>query len=180
MTTHFKKPWMVAILGGLMLSAGAVLAANRPAEQILSDIDAVKLPQYDGTKRGDQIYVRDFMTKRQEAASKRAKLIFELYKAAPEHERMATLMPERWGSMSPIGPQAEELSKEINDVAAHAVSPKLKLEATYYQAQLALFNARSSGTFDMSGVEAFIKLAPRIAAPPPCSTARPWPPRTTR
>ncbi|MGO9469176.1 MAG: redoxin family protein [Isosphaeraceae bacterium] len=161
MKTHFKKPWMVAILGGFMVSAGAVLAADRSADQILKDIDAVKLPQYDGTKRGDQAYVREFMTKRQEAASKRATLILELYKAAPEHERMETLLPERWGSMSPIGPQADDLTTEINDVAAHAVNPKLKLEATYYKAQLGLFKGRSAGKFDISGVDEFIKLAPK-------------------
>jgi thiol-disulfide isomerase/thioredoxin len=161
MKMHFKKPWMVAFLGGWIVSAGAVLAADRPADQILSDIDAVKVPQYDGTKRGDQAYVREFMTKRQEAASKRATLILELYKAAPEHERIATLLPERWGSMSPFGPQADELAKEINDVAANAVNPKLKLEATYFKAQFGLFKGRSSGTLDMSGVDEFIKLAPK-------------------
>jgi len=161
MKMHFKKPWMVAFLGGWIVSAGGVLAADRPADKILSDIDAVTMPQYDGTKRGDQAYVRDFMTKRQEALSKRATLILELYKAAPEHDRIATLLPERWGSMSPFGPQADELAKEIDDVSAHAANPKLKLEANFFKAQLALFKARSSGTLDMATIDGFIKLAPK-------------------
>jgi thiol-disulfide isomerase/thioredoxin len=159
--THFQKPWIFALVGGLIVSAGAVLAADRPADQILSEIDAVKLPQPDFTRRGDQAYVREFMTKRQDAESKRAALILELYKAAPDHERLATLLPERWGSIMQLGPQTDEFAQEIDDVCSRAVNPKLKLEASFFKAQRGLLNARSSGKLDMSAIDGFIKLAPK-------------------
>jgi thiol-disulfide isomerase/thioredoxin len=161
MIMPFRKPSLVALLGGWVVSAGAVLAADRPADQILSDIDAVKTPAFDNTKRGDQNYMREYMSQQRDAATKRASLILELYKAAPDNERLVRLLPERWGSMSPRGPGADELAKEIDDVAAHAASPKLKLEACYFKAQLALYNARSRGTLEMAAVDGFIKLAPK-------------------
>jgi len=161
MITHFRKPWTIAVLGGWIVSAGAVLAADRPADQIISDIDAIKVPSFDGTKRGDRAYVQEFLTKQQEAATKRSALILELYKAAPDNPRLPILLPERWGSMSPRGPQADELAKEIDDVSAHATNPKLKLDANYFKAQLSLFNAQSSGKLDMAAIDGFIKLAPK-------------------
>jgi thiol-disulfide isomerase/thioredoxin len=161
MKTYFQKHWVIAFLAGWIVSAGAVLAADRPADQILSDIDAVKAPQADPTKSGDRAYSQEFRTKLQEAASKRAKLILELYKAAPDHERLATLLPERWGTMSPVGPQADELAKEIDEVCSSAVNPKLKLEASFLKARLVLFKAQSGGTLDMPAIDGFIKLAPK-------------------
>src|SRR5262249_49090211 len=93
MKSKFRKSWMISLIGGLIVTGGAVLAADRTAEQILSDIDAVAIPQPDRAKVGDRAYVQEFMTKRQEAMSKRAGLIRELYRTAPKHERIATLLP---------------------------------------------------------------------------------------
>jgi thiol-disulfide isomerase/thioredoxin len=161
MKTQFKKHRIVAIFGGWMLAAGAVMAADRPADEILKEIDAIKSPQFDRAKSGDKAYIQEYMTKQQEAASKRGVLILELYKASPDHERLASLFPQRWQSMSPLGPQGKVLSQEIDDVYANAANPKLKLEASFFKAQLGLFNARTSGKLDLSAVDEFIKLAPK-------------------
>jgi thiol-disulfide isomerase/thioredoxin len=159
MKTHLKKPWIIALFGGWIAATGA-LAADRPVDQILAEIDAVKLPQPDVTKRGDRAYVQDFINKRQEALSKRAMLIRELYKAAPNHERIVSLLPERWGSMSPIGPQAKELDDELDEVSSQTKDPKLKFEASFFKARLAVIKGQA-GAVDMAPIESFVKLAPK-------------------
>ena len=54
-----KSTWAVVVLGGCIISAGGAAAAERSADQILKEIDAVKLPTFDATKqRGPSVYVR--------------------------------------------------------------------------------------------------------------------------
>ncbi len=161
MKTPLKKPWTVTLLGGWLVAAGAAFGADRPVDQILKDIDAVQTPQLDATKQRDRAYRQEFMTKQQEAVAKRTALTGELYKAAPDHERLATLLPERWGSMVRREANSAEFVKEIDDVRAHSPNPKLKLEATFFKALVGLIKASSGGTLDAAPIDDFIKLAPK-------------------
>jgi thiol-disulfide isomerase/thioredoxin len=161
MSKRVRCPWVVMVLGGWILSAGAALSADRTADEILKELDTVKVPTFDGTKRDDKDYIKDFLSKRQEATEKRAALILDLYKAAPDHKRIPALMTERWGSISPVGPKGDELKKEINDVLAETTSPKLKLEGSFVGARIKLIEGQSTGTPDVSAIDEFIKLAPK-------------------
>ena len=66
-------------LGCVLASAALALGADRPASDILKDIDAVKMPALDRTKIHDQAYVQEYIKKREEATKTRDKLILELY-----------------------------------------------------------------------------------------------------
>ena len=55
-----------------LIAAAAAQTAGRPAETILKDLDAVEMPKLDREKVKDQAYVRDYIARQQEAATKRA------------------------------------------------------------------------------------------------------------
>ena len=150
-------------LGCVLASAALALGADRPASEILKDIDAVKMPALDRAKVRDRTYVQEYIKQSQEAAAARSKLILELYKAAPDNERIPTLMAEKWGSTPPGGPQIEALVKEIDDVLAHTKNEKLKVEGTYFKAQAQLFKDRQDGEgkVDTTAIDAFLRLAPK-------------------
>ena len=118
------------------------------------------MPKLEQAKIRDQAYVRDYIKKQQEAATKRSELILELYKSSPDHARIPKLMVERWRSVRPTDPRANDVLKEIEDVCSHTKDPKFKLDAAFARAQFKLAKSRTSGTPDLSGIEDFVKLAP--------------------
>ena len=99
------------MLGGWLISAGAATAADRPAEEILKELKAVKPPVLDKTKTKDQAYVQDYIKQRTEAVEKRSTLILELYKADPDNKQIPTLMAECWSNMPSVGPQGRRVEQ---------------------------------------------------------------------
>ena len=94
-------------------------------------------------------------------AKKRAELILELYKVAPDHDRIPKLMAERWDTRL-AGPQVSgEIRKEIDDVLAHTQNQKLKIEAAFYRAYAVLHDRRTGKAPDVSMVEEYFELAPK-------------------
>jgi len=162
MNYRFRRVSMLS-LGCVLASAALALGADRPASDILKDIDAVKMPALDRTKVRDRVYVQEYVKQHQEATKTRDKLILELYKAAPGNERIPTLMAERWASTPPSVPQINALIKEIDDVLAHTKNDRLKVEGTYIKAQAKLFMDRQNGEgkLDTTAIDAFIRLAPK-------------------
>jgi len=160
MTRLAKISWTALVIGGWIISTGAAVAADRNAEAILKDLESVETPKLDVSKRGDSTYIREFIKKRQESMEKRAVLILELYKAAPKHEKIPTLMVERWRSVG-SGPNSDHIIKEIDQVLAQTSDPKFKIEASYAKAQKKLASSRTSGTPDLAAVDEFLKVAPK-------------------
>jgi thiol-disulfide isomerase/thioredoxin len=160
--TILKVVCLGVLLGGLICLAWPALAAERSAEAILKEIDAVKLPTLDSSKKDDRQYVRSYEIKRREAALKRARLIRELYKVAPDHERVASLLQERWNTIGlrPEMGRHDELIREIEQVVGHTKDRNLKIEASYLRAQLKLNPVSSKKSPDPAGVDDFLKLAP--------------------
>jgi thiol-disulfide isomerase/thioredoxin len=132
--------------------------ADRPAEDILKDLEAVKMPEIPAKR--DQDSIRKYITERQEALEKRGTLIFELYKAAPDNPRVPELLGERWANLPPIGPQAAEVTKEIDEVLAKTDNAKLKVEGNFVKARNTLMANRQDAAAALPAVEAFGKLAP--------------------
>ena len=87
MRTFANVTFMSVVLGvgGWAGSFSSAAGADRSAEQIIEELDDVKIPSYDASKKNDATYARQFPTKLQEATEKRAALILELYKADPDH-----------------------------------------------------------------------------------------------
>jgi len=156
-----KVTWAVLVFGasiGLAAPARA-RAADRSAEQVLAELDAVKLSElpFDRKKADDQNYMRERLAKRAEVWAKRDALILEVYKIAPSHERIPKLMYERWSHATE---HFDELFKEIDDVLARDKNPKLRIEGAYVKARAKLWVTRSSDSPDLSSFEEFAKLAP--------------------
>jgi thiol-disulfide isomerase/thioredoxin len=161
MSGHFKGVCRLS-LGCLLASAAIAFGADRPANDILKEIDSVKMPGLDRAKVRDQQYIQEYIKKREDVIKQRRKLILELYKSAPDNERVPNLMAERWESTNPGGPQGDALTKEIDEVLAQTKNDKLKVEATYIKAMIHLFKSRQSAEakLDRSAIDAFIQLAP--------------------
>jgi uncharacterized protein (TIGR03067 family) len=134
--------------------------ADRSAEQILKAIDSLKMSAFDLKRMEDQAYVREYQANHLGTAEKRAELIHDLYKAAPNHERIPTLMVERWRRIPPESPKAEAQNEEIDAVLAHSKDQYIKLEGTYIKAREKLFKDRLGGSPDLSCIEEFLKLGP--------------------
>src|SRR5262249_54693208 len=150
--------WVVMLgVGMAIASAAPAPGADRSAEQILKELDAVKAPALYAMKKPSPAALRRHQVRQREALSKRDALILELYKAAPNHERLPELMAERWGRKDD---RSRALFREIDDVLAHNQDAKLKVEGTFIKARARLREARS-GRADLALVEEFLKLAPK-------------------
>jgi thiol-disulfide isomerase/thioredoxin len=152
---------MAVVLFGCLVSASAAQATDRTADEILAELDTVKLPSLQSTKRGDDADFADYVAKLRKATEKRAALVLELYEAAPDHERIPVLLVERWNHMSPVAAKSDELKKEIDRVLSKTTNPILKLEGTYLKARIKLLEDRSTGAPDIAAIDEFIKLAPQ-------------------
>ena len=147
--------------GSFGLLPSAVATADRSAEAILKDIDGVEMPDVAKVDRKDQEAVQKFLKDRRKAMSKKAGLISELGKVAPDHEKLVTLLPERWQILVMTGTDSSEIAKEeVAEVLSHAKSDKLKAEAAFFNAML-LFRGREKADKQLSATEDFIKRAPK-------------------
>jgi len=119
--------------------APSARAEDRSAAQILKELNAVELPAPPPpNQRGDQEVVRKFIAERQKAVTRRAELIGELYKVAPDNEELTTLLRERWQGLlqTDLG-NAKRVKTELADVGSKAKSPALKAEAAFWKALIA-------------------------------------------
>jgi len=156
-----------------MALAPAAVAADRPADEILADYDAIKMPTYDREKRGDREYRAEYAKNRQAAEETRCDLILELYEAHPKHERLEELLPTRWGILSRTARADEETAKsfleELDGAAKRFRHEDLAVEARYSKAQAMTSMIRTKMvTRDdlVAAVEAFVKAAPEDARAP--------------
>ncbi len=85
----------VAFCGWLGWS-GPARGDDRPAKEILADIDKVELLRFDPKDRGDQKAIAEFDARRSDAEHRRGALVRELWKADPENDRLPELLSETW------------------------------------------------------------------------------------
>jgi thiol-disulfide isomerase/thioredoxin len=150
--------WTALVLGvGGWVASAEAIGADRTAEQILKEIDAAAAPQLDAKRAQDSSYLRRFHAREQEAWAKRDLLALELYKVAPNHERLPVLMAERWSRKDE---RYRALFKEVDDVLAHAKNPKLKAEGVFIKARAKIKETRSNGSPDLTLMNEFFKLLP--------------------
>lgn len=148
---------LCALFAGLVATTCA-RGADRSAREILADLDAIKPPALDPSRQSDAAYMRKVENEYRRLAARQDVLIFELLRADPDNERLASLLPMHWRQMNPFT-QSDKLVKEIDEILARTHNEKIKLEALFTKAQLSLIKARESGKVDMADVEKFIKQA---------------------
>ena len=161
MVRLLKRSWTVVLLGLLLGSGFSAIAAERPPQDILKELNAMRMPPYDPSRLPEPGYREKIELALKEAAAHRDALILELFVSDPNHELLPPLMQERWRRLPPVGPNEAKLNREIADVLARSQNDKLKAEAYFARAQAGLYKSQQTGTLDLSGVEEFIKNAPK-------------------
>jgi thiol-disulfide isomerase/thioredoxin len=150
------------VVGGCLASVVVARVADRKPEQILKEIDAIKVTTTVDSDKNDKKSGAKADLKSRDAAQKRSRLIAELYKVAPDHKRIPALMQERWKIIgTPEKTRYTEFVNEVDKVFAQTKDKDLKIEAAYLRATLKLNPASSKKSPDPSGVDDFLKLAPK-------------------
>jgi thiol-disulfide isomerase/thioredoxin len=156
----------VAISMALSLTYNTAIGAERTADQILKEIDSIRIPSQDLTKKNDRTYFLAFMKTRQVVMDKRGELTLELFKAAPNHQRIAALLAETWKSRQfPTAAATDQMISEIDAILAHPCNQDIKIVAVYHRARAKLYKSGLSGkSIDLSGIKQFLDVAPRDQA----------------
>jgi thiol-disulfide isomerase/thioredoxin len=128
---------VVLICLGGWLAATPSLGADRTADKILADINAIDVPDVDSKEKAE-------VAKRQKAIDQKAKLILELYKTAPTNPELVKLMPERWKSRPATTASALTTKAEVEEILLKNKNPNLVAEAAFYKVKLALQKAGSN------------------------------------
>ncbi len=142
--------WSV-VLGLCPATTGWAWTADRSAAEILKELDDTRLPEFDNARSKDNpAYTRAFLSERKKTMEKRAALILELYKAAPDHGRIPTLMTERWDILAETQ-GGSGLRAEIDGILAETANPKLKVEAAFGRAGLEVADSFKTGVLRRQG-----------------------------
>jgi thiol-disulfide isomerase/thioredoxin len=125
------------------------LAADRPADEIVRQIDALQVPPkpVDSNKADAQTKIE---------------LIGELHKLYPKDQRLARLLPQRWELLiNNDDDNLDTLLAELDAALLSTEDPTIKVEAAYYKAEVVLEKHDGDPAACSPAVEAFIKLAPK-------------------
>ena len=127
--------------------AATGLAADRPADEIVAQVDALEVPRNPAeSKKAD--------------AAKKVELIGELLKGHPADPRLARLLPERWELL--LDAEAiDRVTTEVDAVLASTPNPAVRVEAAWFKAELLLEPEDVDLAACRAAVEAFLKLAPK-------------------
>ncbi len=150
------RTWAALLLGACGWAASAeVLAADRPVDEILVDIDDTVMPEPDAKRASDAAYMSRYRGRVRQAEAKRGRLALELFKAAPDHDRLPELFSERW---SRKGERQRVVLKEADDVLARTRNPKLKAEAIFAKVRTQLKDADADGSPNLALINEFLEL----------------------
>ena len=161
MMSNLRRSRTAALLGCLIFSVATASAADRPAPQILKDLDAIKMPSFDPSRQSEPGYMDQIRKVFTDIAARRDALTFELFGSDPNHERLPELMRDHWRRLPPVGAAAAKLDQEITNVLARTRNDQLKAEALFARAQAGLFKTQQTGTPDLVGVEDFVQKFPK-------------------
>ena len=156
------------VLGGFVGTAGLAFAADRTPADILKELEGVTEPKFDPAKRSDQAYVEQVRNEYKKYVAKRGELILELYKIAPDHEKIPTLLAERWGILPMLSGKPDDTIKEIEETLAHTKNEKLKVEGTFTKTRLKLIQGRTRALRTSRSSTSSSSWPPRILAVPNC------------
>lgn len=142
------------------LVTGAPIAAQdaKTAEQILTELEQHQRPRIDPRYRDNAKYRDVFIAELDKVERRRAELIGELLKRAPEHDTLHRLLPERWKVLKENPFRQRELADELARLAGSDGS--VGEEAAYFKALWAI-EGISSGDEPMAAIEAFILRSPK-------------------
>ncbi len=127
-------------------ATGLAVAADRPADEIVKEIESIPAPK----TRAQLI----------EAQKRQVALIGELLTSHPDDPRLTTLLPQRWMLLANSGKSPEALA-EIDARLAAAKDETQKADATFLKARVVLIQKRYEPEDAAPAVEEFLTLAPK-------------------
>jgi len=157
----FRPMWALLLIGFVTSFHGALQAADRRVDDVLTDLATQEIPSARSVDRNDPKAVEKYLDERNKVMLQRADLILELYRLDPEHEMVADLMGMRWQMLQMLDQVNQSsnfnLDAEVEKVAAETKNQKLRHNALFMKATQAL----KPDLDDLpEAVEAFIKEAP--------------------
>ena len=142
----------------------AASAGDRPADEILKEIEAIKAPSTDAilTAQGDerQKLIEAYRAAMTANMEKQSELTAELLKADPENAKLKQLLPQRWMALLQTDKSKDALA-EIDAVVAATKDESLKQEGAYTKAQILLYQDDVDADAAMAAVDAFEAIAPK-------------------
>jgi thiol-disulfide isomerase/thioredoxin len=141
--------------------AGRAVADARSATEILAELDELKWIPFDRNRASDPAYGQEFLSRQNEVREKRAALILELYRAAPEHERVPSLMVQRWNLLHTLD-KGSGIRTEVDGFLPKITDPSLRLDAFHVRGRIEIGAATKTGSFDVKVFEDFVKLEQQL------------------
>ncbi|UYV12589.1 MAG: TlpA family protein disulfide reductase [Phycisphaera sp.] len=138
---------------------GQMVGDHRPAEQIIEAYEAVEIPAYDASRRGEEGYRAEYMAARNEAMLEQAELIGELHRSHPAHDRLPELLPVRWNAMMGAG-SADSVLAETRELAGRTDNKELKTEALFAHANAVARSTNYDSEKVGEAAELFAAVAP--------------------
>ncbi len=161
MVTLLTRSWAAWLLVAALGPAALAAEPGRSAREILGDLDAARMPEYDPSRKSERGYIEGLQRQFLEMGAKRDALILELFRVDPDHVELTNLMAEHWRRTPPAGPNERKLEREIADVLARTGNEKLKAEAYFARAQAGLYKSEKTGALDLSAVNEFVRTYPK-------------------
>ena len=131
-----KHALVALVLGGFVGTGGWAVAADRTADEILKELDDTPIPKFDPPRDPNRSTSSSTSVTVKKPLTKRGELILELYKAAPDHEKVPKLLQERWMRLPQSGPKADATIKEVEEVLAHTKNEQTKVEGSFVKARI--------------------------------------------
>jgi thiol-disulfide isomerase/thioredoxin len=127
------------VLSGWLALMGAAGAADRTADEILKDYDAVEVVKYEPEKKGQPGYIQEYRSALTRAGRRKAEFARELFRVRPDHERLPGMLIDRWKDtmMSPstAAGTVDEIDKALpffKDKARIKIARQMKVIATVH------------------------------------------------
>ena len=164
-----RRSWtfpLILLIGPILAPAGASPAragdADRTAEAILAEYKAIKLPQIAARDRSDPAKLAAYREAGRQAAERKAALIGELIRVAPDSREAPQLAPIRWRANLGTPEQVAATRAEVAAIAAREGQSGLIREAAYFQATQAVEAAGPEAKFEslLPPVEAYTRRFP--------------------
>lgn len=134
---------LFAVIALCMSFSCGAFADDRTAEEVLTEIDSIKLPTYDKSKRSDKEFMAKIRVENLALNIKKAKLIGELYKVASDHEQLVKLMPFRWRYLYNDLELSETINGEMQEIIATASDKELVKATRFAFANMKLYDGNN-------------------------------------
>jgi len=136
-------------------------AAANPAgaDAMLKQIEAMKRPEFDASKKSDDAYRQQYMAQVRKLMADKADLQGKFATTYPDNPQAGKMRQERWMTIAQLG-QVEKAGDEANDLLkqpGHANDA----DALYMLAQLSVMKNRGTPAAAQDAIDRFIQAAPK-------------------